>query len=38
MFVNYGNPAMVEGDKICPSSRRGVDAHRVASWLPGAWT
>jgi len=27
VFVNYGNPAMYEGDKLCPGSRRGVDAH-----------
>jgi hypothetical protein len=27
VFVNYGNPAIVDGDKVCPASRRGVDAH-----------
>src|SRR5262249_52227153 len=27
VFVNYANPAMYAGDKVCPSSRRGVDAH-----------
>jgi hypothetical protein len=27
IFVNYSNPAMHQGDKICPTSRRGVDAH-----------
>jgi hypothetical protein len=27
VFVNYGNPAMHQGDKVCPTSRRGVDAH-----------
>jgi hypothetical protein len=31
IFVNYGNPAMHQGDKTCPTSRRGVDAHPAFS-------
>jgi hypothetical protein len=27
VFVNYGNLAMHQGDRICPASRRGFDAH-----------
>jgi hypothetical protein len=27
VFVNYGNLAMVHGDRICPATRRGFDAH-----------
>jgi hypothetical protein len=27
VFVNYGNLAMHQGDRICPANRRGFDAH-----------
>src|SRR5215510_2001828 len=27
VFVNYGNLAMHQGDRVCPASRRGFDAH-----------
>ncbi len=27
IFVNYGNLAMHQGNRICPASRRGFDAH-----------
>jgi hypothetical protein len=31
VFVNYGNPTMHQGDKICPAGRRGFDAHPAFS-------